>query len=139
MATTATPTSESAVSKEHIRDQWVHDVMELVHKAKSWSSCQGWETKITPTTLGEEVTGGIYTVDQLTIDAPTGRLVLEPVARGTMGADGRVDLYAWPSFFRVQILRRKGQWIVRTESGLDWPQPWGAETFRTIAEGLLRA
>ena len=139
MATTATPASDSTVTKERIRDQWVQDVTDLVHKVEHWSSSQGWETKITPTTLGEEVTGGIYTVDQLTIDAPAGRLVLEPVARGTMGADGRVDLYAWPSFFRVQILRRGRQWIVRTESGLDWPQPWDAETFRAIAEGLLRA
>lgn len=31
------------------------------------------------------------------------------------------------------------EWVVRTESGLDWPHPWGRETFLALAEGLLKA
>jgi len=68
---------------------------------------------------------------------------LEPIARGTVGAQGRVDLYAWPSLFRVMLLHkprgkdRPLEWVVRTESGLDWPQAWSRETFLTLADGLL--
>ena len=71
----------------------------------------------------------------LTIHAPQGRLILEPIARGIVGAQGRVDLYAWPSLFKVLLLHkprgkdRPLEWVVRTESGLDWPQPWGVRHF----------
>ena len=41
--------------------------------------------------------------------------------------------------FRVMLLRQSDQWIIRTESGLDWPQAWSQETFLTLADGLLRA
>ena len=82
-----------------------------------------------------------YRVPVVTIHAPQGRLILEPIARGTLGAQGRVDLHAWPSLFRVMLLHRpRGkdrplEWVVRTESGLDWPQLWNRETFLTLAEG----
>jgi len=89
--------------------------------------------------LAEEIVGGAYRVPVVTIHALQGRLILEPIARGTMGAQGRVDLYAWPSLFRVMLLRRDGGWVARTESGIDWPQAWDRETFLTLADGLLKA
>ena len=74
--------------------------------------------------------------------AAQGRLILEPIARGVLEAQGRVDLYAWPSLFRVMLLHKplgkdRGlAWGMRTESGIDWPQPWGRETFFTLAKGM---
>ena len=89
--------------------------------------------------IEEEVVGGAYIIPGLRVTAGDDELRLEPIARGVLHADGRVDLYAWLSMFRVMLLRKSDQWIIRTESGLDWPQACSQETFLMLADGLLRA
>lgn len=131
------------------RHNWERDTAALADEVQAWAEQQGaargWRVERAETELAEEVVGGAYRVPVLTLYAPQGRLLLEPIARGTVGAQGRVDLYAWPSLFRVMLLHkprgkdRPLEWVVRTESGLDWPQPWSQETFLTLAEGLLKA
>lgn len=131
------------------RNDWEHDTVLLADDVEAWAeqeaAVRGWRVERQQTDLSEEITGGTYRVPVVTIHAPQGRLILEPVARGVLGAQGRVDLYAWPSLFRVMLLHKplgEGQglvWVVRTESGLDWPQSWGQETFLALAEGLLNA
>lgn len=131
------------------RDNWEHDTALLADEVQAWAAqeaaARGWRVEREQKELAEEVVGGAYQVPVVTIHAAQGRLILEPVARGVLGAQGRVDLYAWPSLFRVMLLHKplgkdRGlAWVVRTESGIDWPQPWGRETFLTLAEGLLNA
>lgn len=131
------------------RDNWERNTALLADEVQAWTEqealVRGWRVEREQKELAEEVVGGTYRVPVVTIHAPQGRLILEPVARGVLGAQGRVDLYAWPSLFRVILLHKpvgkdRGLvWVVRTESGLDWPQPWGRETFLTLAEGLLNA
>jgi len=131
------------------RHNWEHHTATLADDVQSWAgqeaAARGWRVERAEKELAEEVVGGAYRVPIVTIHAPQGRLILEPVARATVGAQGRVDLYAWPSLFRVMLLHKpRGkdiglEWVVRTESGLDWPQPWVRETFLTLAEGLLNA
>ena len=122
------------------KDDWTLDVNGLADDVQAWAGEQGWAVGREDTELSEAVVGGAYHVPGLTMDAPEGRLILEPVARSVVGAAGRVDLYAWPSHYRVMLLRQaEGGWVVRTELGLDWPQPWGRETFLTVARGLLNA
>ena len=131
------------------RENWEHNTGLLADDVQTWAAqeaaARSWRVDHEETELAEEVVGGAYRVPVITIHAPQGKLVLEPIARGVLGAQGRVDLYAWPSLFRVMLLHKPlGQgrgleWVVRTDSGLDWPQPWGRETFLTLAEGLLNA
>ncbi len=131
----------------HSRDNWERNTALLAEDIEAWASSagRGWRVEREQKELSEEVVGGAYLVPVVTIHAPEGRLILEPVARGVLGAQGRVDLYAWPSLFRVMLLHKplgkdRGlAWVVRTESGIDWPQPWNRETFLTLAEGLLNA
>ena len=132
-----------------MRQDWEHNTRLLADNVEAWAGQEaagrGWRVEREEKELAEEVVGGVYHVPVVTIHAPQGRLILEPVARGVLGAQGRVDLYAWPSLFRVMLLHKPlghGQgleWVVRTESGLDWPQSWSRETFLTLAEGLLNA
>lgn len=128
----------------HIRQAWVQDVTDLAAQVGAWAAAQGWPVVSTSVEVREDATLGTYTVPKLEIETPEGQIVLEAVARGVLGADGRVDLYAWPSHFRVMLLRRTHRnapitWVIRTESGLDWPKPWAAQTFVEIAGGLARA
>ncbi len=126
-----------------LREQWVEQVTTLVQQVKEWAEAakdaQEWAIEQKTHQIYEEVVGGAYRVPGLRLTTSGDELRLEPVARGVLHADGRVDLYAWPSLFRVMLLRKNGEWVVRTESGLDWPQAWGRETFLTLADGLLRA
>ena len=66
--------------------------------------------------------------------------MFRPIGWNTLGSKGRIDLYAWPTLYRVMPLRRSDDsWVVRTESGIDWPHPWGKETFVELARGLVKA
>jgi|GEM_PF-632307 len=148
---TLTLTKEQAVDletrMEQSRRNWERSTLMLADEVQSWAeqeaAARGWRVEREEKELAEEVVGGAYRVPVVTINAPQGRLILEPIARGTVGAQGRVDLYAWPSLFRVMLLHkprgkdRPLEWVVRTESGLDWPQAWSRETFLTLADGLL--
>jgi hypothetical protein len=79
-----------------------------------------------------------YSLPVLVIDRPEGRLIVEPRARVILGAEGRVDFYAWPTLTRVMLLRRgKGQWVVRTDSGINWPEPWNQAAFEHLGRSLL--
>ena len=139
------PLSDAAFQARptRLREQWVEQVTTLVRQAEEWAEAakdaQGWTVEPETYDIEEEVVGGAYRVPSLRLITSGDELRLEPIAHGVLHADGRVDLYAWPSLFRVMLLRKNGAWIVRTESGLDWPQPWSQETFLTLTSGLLRA
>lgn len=150
---TLTLTKEQAAGLEtrmaQSRHNWERNTAALADDVEAWAGqealVRGWRVEREEKELAEEAVGGAYRVPVVTIHAPQGRLILEPIARGTVGAQGRADLYAWPSLFRVMLLHkprgkdRPLEWVVRTESGLDWPQPWSRETFLTLADGLLNA
>ncbi len=81
---------------------------------------------------------GAYEIHALVLETPRGRLLLEPIAFDVAGARGRVDYSVWPSLFRVMLLREgDDRWVVRTDSGINWPHPWGEGTFVELANALL--
>jgi hypothetical protein len=119
------------------RNEWLQAVDVVVQEVRSWAERKGWTVTEERREVREERLG-TYHVSVLQIDTPRGRVILEPIARDVLGAEGRVDLYAWPTLYRVMLLRRADMsWVVRTESGINWPQPWEEATFVTLAEGLL--
>lgn len=121
--------------------RWVGDTEDLVGQVKLWAAQAGWSTEVEPVTLTENGVG-TYAVPVLTVQAPAGRLTVEPVALRTPELDGRVDLYGYPSLARMLLLRdatgARTVWQVRTSDDVDWPVPWGQEAFFQIAKGLLR-
>jgi hypothetical protein len=127
------------VTADETRAEWQETVEKLVNDVRSWAETQRWKATLTEHELREEDLG-TYTVPGLQITTPRGQLVLEPIARVVIGAQGRVDFYAWPSLYRVMLLRKtdgSGAWVVRTDFGPRWPNPWGQSTFVELAEGLL--
>jgi hypothetical protein len=122
-----------------IRDEWLGQVNSLTQQVRGWAERQGWTVTQSEREVIEEQLGS-YKVPVLEIDTPRGQVVLEPIGQDVLGAKGRVDLYAWPTHYRVMLLRTGGpDWVIRTDSGLNWPQPWEPTTFVTLAEGLLGA
>lgn len=123
-----------------IVQEWQRAVNELIEQVIAWARDEGWDTRQSNREVTEESLGA-YTVPVLEIDTPEGRLIMEPIARIIFGGRGRIDFYAWPTLYRVMLLRKSADaaWIVRTDSGLNWPQPWSEATFITLAKGLLGA
>jgi hypothetical protein len=132
-------TAIDPAAADEVRAEWQQAVEALMNDVRTWAVTQGWVATPTSHKLSEE---GLdtYTVRGLRIMTPLGELVLEPIARLVIGAQGRVDMFAYPSLYRVMLLRKtdgSGHWVVRTDFGPRWPNPWGETTFGELAEALL--
>lgn len=122
--------------------EWQSAVSAVLQQVREWiaEDRPKWQSETSSAGVTEE-SSGRYTIPVLEIIAANGRLILEPVGRDVYGAKGRIDLYAYPSLYRVMLLRSyaDGEWVMRTGSGIDWPQPWGKEGFLAVADRLLDA
>jgi hypothetical protein len=129
----------SPEEQARLRDEWLQVVEALGRQVRGWAEQRGWTVTEERREINEERLG-IYQAPVLQIETPHGSVFLEPIARDVGGADGRVDLYAWPTLYRVMLLRGGGpDWMIRTDSGIYWPHPWGEATFAELAEGLIGA
>ena len=122
------------------KQTWLIAVNQVLDDVEEWVGQEReWNISRDETEIDEEALGGTYKAPVLQIGTPQGHIILEPIARAVLGAQGRIDLYAWPSLFRVMLLLQEDQsWVVQTDSGIDWPHPWRKETFFELVKGLLR-
>ena len=131
-------------SKQHevteLRDEWTRAIRDLEKDVADWAKAEGWNVSASERVVREESIGD-YAVPDLTIETPEGqRLILEVKGRGPANAAGRVQLFAWPTLFRVLLLRKPDDgWIIRTDSGIPLRKTWNRETFITLARDLLSA
>ena len=113
-----------------------------------WTPEFGWDVLRREKKSADDFSHDSYSVPVLEINsrphevmlAREEKLVLEPMGFNASTGTGRIDFYAWPAMYRVRLLNEAGDhWIIKTDSGLEWPLPWNKETFMQIAEGLLDA
>lgn len=124
-----------------LREQWLQSLKELVGEVSGWAMQQtGWHIDSEAAQSVSEEALGTYDVPVLTIHTPEGRLILEPIARNFPGSR-IVELYAWPSLFRVRLLQDQpgAEWEARIDSWYVVPQQWNRESFVQIAHSLLGA
>ena len=120
------------------REAWVESVESLCKKIVGWSKEQHWSVhedrkQVTESRLGT------YELPALMIQAPSGRIHVDPVGRDIVGADGRVDVFSWPTLHRMLLVRDNGGWQLQTDSSIDWPRRWGKRAFVELVEILTRA
>jgi len=118
--------------------EWVADVERLAREVRAWCEDRGWAVSTSERRI-EESAYGTYTVPELMIRSASGVIFLEPVARDVAGARGRVDLLAWPSLTRMMLVRKGNRWTLQTDSGVDWPEPWGRPAFENVVGLINRA
>jgi hypothetical protein len=136
MATTQLP-KRPAENWQEIRDEWILTVNALLAQAEEWAAEQvDWPTKRLTKTATEERLGS-FEIDQLLIHAPQGRLLLDPVARFVMGAEGLVDFSVMPSLDYATIVRRKGKWELRPLFQ-EKPCAWNRANFLKTAQDLFQ-
>jgi len=70
---------------------------------------------------------------------PKEEIVFEPKLLNARAGVGFVDFFVYPARHRVRLVYRfcDQTWLIKTDSGLYWPNPWGQKTFVEIAEGFI--
>jgi hypothetical protein len=135
------------------RSAWLETIEALLSEVETWASHQSWPTHRRSKDFAEEPLSDDaqkkYTVPVLEIAVPSqvparGRdekIILEPIMFNPSTGIIRVDFYAWPALYRLRMIRssNESQWIIKTDSGIDWPLPWNEQTFVQIAQGLSKA
>lgn len=119
-------------------ESWLDALRKLADDVKGWANNEGWSVKEEQRTITERGFG-TYAAPRLRIRPPDGEVDLEPVGRYVLGADGRVDLFAWPSLNRMKLILKDETWQVFTDSNVAWPNPWGEQTFVGLARDLSSA
>ena|SRR5437016_9627317 len=135
----------SDAQKAQLIGAWTKDLNTFLEKVEAWARDLGWKTERTSKDVEEEPLGK-YSAPVLVVYPSAGkRLTLEPTARIVTGAPGRIDLYAWPTLYRVMLLRKgkdespSDDWDVRTESGYTLPNAFSKELFHDLADQMLAA
>jgi hypothetical protein len=117
------------------RNEWVQRVSALADQVQQWAVAEGWSVERSEKNLHEQLLGE-YGVPALHMRAPGGELYLKPIALHIVGADGRVDLEAWPTLNRVKLVGREGTWQIVTDSNVPLREPWSRETFVRLVQDL---
>lgn len=120
---------------EAVLHEWQALLEQLAAEIEGWSKSRNWAIARHKAVL-EESELGSYEAPSLHIHTGKGALIVEPVARHIVGADGRVNFYNLGSFKRLVLIRRDNAWKLFTEDRVPWPGEWNEQTFVQSAEAL---
>jgi hypothetical protein len=120
------------------RDDWLAKLRELTDSIKTWAQQRRWFVDEHEKSIEEDHIGR-YTVPTLFIQAPNGKIVVEPIGCDIIGAQGRVDIESFPSLNRLLLILVNGQWKIETDSRVHWPEPWSEQAFVKLVDALTSA
>jgi len=120
------------------RDDWLTKLRDLIDSIKSWADQRRWLVDENEKTIDEDHVGR-YPVPTLFIQAPSGKIVVEPIGCNIIGAQGRVDIESFPSLNRLLLVLINGEWKIKTDSRIEWPEPWSEQAFVNLVNALTSA
>lgn len=80
-----------------LREEWLERLDQLVADVKGWVEAAGWRTREITKRMKDSVLG-TYRAPALLMQRETVEVILDPVARFVVGADGAVELYLMPAY-----------------------------------------
>jgi hypothetical protein len=93
-----------------LREEWLNLLADLTRKVKRWAEELDWSTRQIVKKMKDSRLGS-YAAPALLTQKETTRVLLDPVARFTPGADGLVDLYLMPAYDDIASLYLvDGEW-----------------------------
>jgi hypothetical protein len=130
-----------------IRDAWLSRLNGLVGEVEGWARELGWSTRRIEKKL-EDHEIGLHKVPALLLQEETVRVLLDPIARSSPGAEGIVDLYLMPGFDDIASLyfledgwhlhyMFPGSPTVASIREAD-SMPLSKETFEAVLDAMLR-
>ena len=109
MARTATTKRENG-DPALLRAEWLDRLAKLTSLVKRWATELDWSTREIPKKMNDSRLGA-YEAPALLMQKETIRVLLDPIARSTPGADGVVDLYLMPAYADIASLYLvNGEW-----------------------------
>ena len=120
------------------RDDWLAKVRDLIDSIKAWAEQRRWFVDEHEKVIEEDHIGR-YPVPTLFIQAPNGKILVEPIGCNIIGAQGRVDIESFPSLNRLLLILADGEWKIKTDSRVDWPDPWSEKAFVRLVDALTSA
>ena len=101
---------KSVEDPARIRDEWLRQLSDLMKLVKGWVEELDWSTRLIDKEM-EDPGLGTYKAPALLMQRETTRVLLDPIARYTPGADGIVNLYVLPAYDNIAtIYRENGEW-----------------------------
>ncbi len=131
-----TQTLDNPAHWSYRRQEWITRVTTLVHEIATWSQAQGWKVEEGRKSIHEKLLGD-YEVPTLLVHLPEGELSVNPVGLQVIGADGRIDVEAFPTLSRVKFVGDGEGWKIVTDSNVPLRAAWNCETFVQLAHDLL--
>ncbi len=126
----------STQNRAQERKAWIAEVNRLASDVEKWANDNEWSVRReTKDVIEDEL--GKYHLPVLTIQASRGRVYFNPIARYLVGADGRIEMHASPSFAQVVLLKVGGTWHFMNEDLIDLKKTWSEQSFRQIVADLL--
>jgi hypothetical protein len=123
---------EHAVDWAIEKKQWRLALAELFDSIAQWAEAEGWLVARKHKEISESKLG-TYEAGELLVRTPNGHLVVEPIGRDIVGAEGRVDISSFPLLNRMLLVRVGDGWRLKTDGGVTWPKSWGREAFVELA------
>jgi hypothetical protein len=146
MATADAPDKTDSIA-EHVRDEWLNRLRELISQIERWAQDDDWSSRWIEKRL-EDSQIGKYRAPELLLQKDTARLLLEPIGRTAPGADGVVDLYLMPAYDDIASLYFcDGRWNLHyifpaspTVATIQQAEPvvLSQETFRQVLEEMMK-
>jgi hypothetical protein len=125
------------VSGQKQLSDWKKRVTALLNQIQDWATEFGWSIDPIEKHVAESLLGE-YTLPALHIRTPDGELYVTPVALHVIGADGRVDIEAWPSLNRVKLIGvgAPPKWEIMTDSNVPLRESWTRRAFLKLVKDL---
>ena len=136
MSTIITP--QSPVNNwQHVRDAWIAEIEQMAADLERWAVENDWDIKRDTKEIVEDEIGK-YVVPVVRVQTMHGRLYFDPIARFLMGASGRIEIVATPSFWQAVLMKVDGRWQFFTEDLKELNKTWSREDFIDVATLLLK-
>jgi hypothetical protein len=117
---------------------WLLELDAIMEQAEEWSRRQGWAVRRDAKPITEPAFG-TYTAPVLLIHTPQGRLILDPIGRDIVGAEGRIDLCVMPSYDPLPLVKGDQGWEFWSPKWQSLGRSWNESDFVAVAQQLLQA
>jgi hypothetical protein len=98
-----------AVVKPYVLANWLAALEDLSQDVEKWATGQNWMVKREMHKINEYFLG-VYHAPRLLIHSSDGRLLLQPISRFVIDAEGLVELSVMPSYESARIVRLNESW-----------------------------
>ncbi len=93
----------TTIDTEKTKKEWLDRLDQLMNDVSTWAKELDWSIRPIDKTLDDSIVGK-HKVPVLLLQKGTMRILLEPIARQTPGAEGVVDLYLLPAYDDIASL-----------------------------------